>query len=108
MGNELNGTRVAFVVADEGIEQVGLQTTWGVLRAAGARLAVVAPEPGRAQMMNHLDRGDTIEVVEAETDVADSDAMVLQGGVANPDQLRTDGPGASFVRTMFEAGKPLL
>jgi protease I len=106
--SELNGMRVAFVVANEGIEQVELQRPWATLVEAGAHPELIAPAAGTAQMMNHLDKADviTVDALTAEADVANFDAVVLPGGVANPDQLRMDDAGVSFIKAMFEAGKP--
>jgi protease I len=108
MAGELQGKRVAFVVANEGIEQVELTEPWDAVTQAGARPDLVAPQPGRAQAMNHLDKADTFPVDRTTSEVRpeEYDAVVLPGGVANPDQLRMDEPAVAFIRAMFEAGKP--
>jgi len=104
----LRGQRIAFVVANEGVEQVEVTEPWRALRDAGAEPELVAPESGAVQAMNHLDKGDTFEatVTTADASVDRYDAVVLPGGVANPDRLRTDEAAVSFVRSMFEQGKP--
>ena len=104
----LQGVRVAFIVANEGVEQVELLGPWRAVVEAGGEPSLVAPELGTVQLMNHLDKGDTRET-DLLTDGARLqafDALVLPGGVANPDQLRMNRPAVEFVRAMFEAGRP--
>jgi protease I len=109
MTNELNGVRVAFVVANEGIEEVELTVPWTAVLDAGGSPQLVAPKPGEAQAMNHLDKAGKFSVdgTTKEVRVDDFDAVVLPGGVANPDQLRLDGPAVAFVKAMVGAGKPV-
>lgn len=101
--------RVAVLVANEGIEQVELTEPWKALTNAGARPELIAPESGEAQAFNHLDRGDAFPVdrTVAEADPADYIALVLPGGVANPDALRMDKDAVAFVRAFVDAGKPI-
>jgi protease I len=108
MASELTGRRVAFMVANEGMEQAELTGPWQAVRDAGGIPELLAPEPGRAQAFNHLDKGDAFPVDRAvgEADPADYDALVLPGGVANPDQLRMVPAAVEFARSMFAAGKP--
>jgi protease I len=108
MANELQGRRIAFVVANEGTEQVELTEPWQAVQAAGGSPELLAPQPGKAQAFNHLDKADTFPVDRAvgDADPASYDALVLPGGVANPDQLRTVPEAVGFVRAMFQAGKP--
>jgi len=108
MAGELNGVRVAFLVANEGVEQVELIEPLRAVKAAGGVAEIVAPRPGETQAMNHLDKGDRFPVdrTTAEVTADDFDALVLPGGVANPDQLRLDGPAIEFIQDMFDAGKP--
>jgi protease I len=108
MANELNGRRIAFVAANEGMEQVEFTEPWKAVQEAGGRPELLAPEPGQVQAFNHLDKGDTFPVDRAvgQADPDDYDGLVLPGGVANPDQLRTEPAAVSFVQAMFEAGKP--
>ena len=108
MSEELEGKKVAFLVANEGIEQVELTEPWKAIEEAGGTPRLVATKSGKAQAMNHLDKADTFPVdsTTAEATVDDFDALVLPGGVANPDQLRTDRDAVAFVKGMFEAGKP--
>jgi protease I len=109
MAEQLQGKRVAFLMANEGVEQVELTKPLEAVREAGAETELLAPEAGEIQGFNHLDKGDTFTVDEAvgEADADRFDALVLPGGVANPDQLRTKPEAVRFVRSFFEAGKPV-
>jgi protease I len=108
MSEQLDGKRVAFVMANEGVEQVELTEPLEAVREAGAQADILALEAGEVQAFNHLDKGDSFEAsAVAEADAGDYDALVLPGGVANPDQLRADEQATSFVRSFFEAGKPV-
>ena len=107
--NKLEGKTVAFLVANEGIEQVELTEPWKAVEEAGGTPQLIAPEAGKAQAFNHLDKGDSFDVdrTVADSDPADFDGLVLPGGVANPDVLRTDEGAVAFVRGFFEAAKPV-
>jgi protease I len=109
MSEEIQGKRVAFLVANEGIEQVELERPWQAVSQAGGEPELIAPEGGKAQAMEHLDKADTFDVdrTVADADPDDYDALVLPGGVANPDNLRTEPEAVEFVRAFFEAGKPV-
>jgi deglycase len=109
MAEELAGKRIAFLVANEGVEQVELTRPWEAVEQAGGEPELIAPEAGEVQAFEHLDRGDSFEATRAATDAQaeDYDGLVLPGGVANPDQLRTVPEAVSFVRAFFEAGKPV-
>jgi len=109
MAEQLQGKRIAFLVANEGIEQVELEQPWQAIEDAGGEPQLIAPEGGEAQAFNHLDKGDTFPVdrTTAEAQASDYDGLVLPGGVANPDNLRTDENAVEFVRAFFEAGKPV-
>src|SRR3954447_25002437 len=106
---ELQGRRIAFVVANEGIEQVELTTPWDAVKQAGGEPVLVAPKAGKAQAYNHLDKADTFPVdrTTADVNVEDYDALVLPGGVANPDQLRMDDAAVRVARDFAAAGKPI-
>jgi protease I len=109
MSEELQGKRIAFLVANEGVEQIELTRPWEAIEAAGAERDLVAPEPGEVQAFNHLDKADRFPV-DRDVGSADPEAydgLVLPGGVANPDFLRTDDRAVAFVRAFFEAGKPV-
>jgi protease I len=109
MAEDLNGKRIAFLVANEGIEQVELERPWEAIEGAGADVELIAPEEGEAQAFNHLDKGDTFDVdrTVSEADPADYDGLVLPGGVANPDNLRMDDDAVAFARSFFDDGKPV-
>jgi protease I len=109
MAATLNGKRVAFLVANEGVEQVELTNPWTAIRDAGGDPELIAPAPGQIQAFNHLDRGDRFDVDKTveEADPSDYDALVLPGGVANPDILRTIDEAVAFARSFFEEGKPV-
>jgi len=101
--------RVAFLVANEGIEQVELTEPWKAVTDAGHEAVVVSPEAGEVQMFNHLDKADTraVDVTVSDARAEDYDALVLPGGVANPDNLRTDSDAVAFVRQFVQSGKPV-
>ncbi len=106
MADDLDGRMVAFLFTD-GVEQIELTEPLAALRASGADTALLSLEPAEVQMFNHLDKGDTIRASQAvrEADAGQFDALVLPGGVANPDRLRTDAEAVAFVRAFFEQGK---
>jgi protease I len=109
MAEELKGKKVAFLVANEGIEQVELTEPRQAIEDAGADTDLIAPESGEAQAFNHLDKADAfpVDTTVSEANAADYDGLVLPGGVANPDNLRTDAEAVEFVKAFFEAGKPV-
>jgi protease I len=102
---DLTGTTVAFL-ATEGVEQVELTEPWQALEEAGATLHLVSDEE-QVQAFNHLDKADTFPADRKVADVnpATYDALVLPGGVANPDNLRTDPHAVAFAKAMLEDGK---
>jgi len=106
---QLNGVTVAFLTAQEGVEEVELTEPWRAVKEAGGTPRLIAPEAGEVQAFDHLDKSATYPVDESLADASpDSyDALVLPGGVANPDQLRTDQRAIDFVRGIFGAGKPV-
>ena len=109
MSNQLQGKRIAFLTANEGVEQVELIEPWQAVREAGAEAELLAPEGGQVQGFNHLDKGERFDVDRpvGEADASKYDGLVLPGGVANPDQLRTKEEALQFVRSFFESGKPV-
>ena len=101
--------KVAFLVAAEGIEKVELVDPWKAVTDGGHTAVLLSPESGSVQLYEHLDKADT-QVVDAEVasaSVEDYDALVLPGGVANPDALRLDADAVAFVKTFVESGKPV-
>lgn len=105
----LQGKTVAFLVAPEGVEQVELTNPWTAVLEAGGKPRLVSTRPGRVHGYNHLDRGDSFAVDDTldSARVADYDALVLPGGVANPDFLRINPAAVAFVKGFFDAGKPV-
>ena len=108
MASELRGRRVAFLTANEGVEQVELTAPWQAVNDAGGTPDLLAPQHGSVQGFNHLDKADSFRVSRAvrEADPADYDALVVPGGVVNADELRTVPEAVTFARRMFELGKP--
>jgi protease I len=106
--DRLQGRRVAVLVTD-GFEQVELEAPVQALRDAGAKVEVVAPKSGEIQGFNHFDKGQMTRVDRrlADADDANYDALVLPGGVINPDQLRLVPEAIEFIRAFAEAGKPI-
>ena len=106
---QLEGLRVAVLTANEGVEEVELTEPVEALRRAGAEVHLVAPKDGEVQAFRHLDKGDAFPVDEPIDQVAvdDFDALVLPGGVANPDQLRTVPEAVAFAGGFVEQGKPV-
>jgi protease I len=101
-------TRIAFLATD-GVEQVELTEPWKAVEEAGGQPVLVSIKEGKIQAKNHMEDGDTFAVDET-AEKADPGAfagLVLPGGVANPDFLRTDDRAVAFVRAFNEAGKPI-
>ncbi|MBX7250270.1 MAG: type 1 glutamine amidotransferase [Caulobacteraceae bacterium] len=105
---QLNGKRVA-VLATDGFEQVELTKPVEALKAAGATVEVVSPKGGEIQGYRHHDKGESVPVDRLLSDASagDYEALVLPGGVMNPDALRLEPEAISFIRDMAEAGKPI-
>jgi len=108
MPNELQGKRVAALV-DQGFEQIELLEPKGALEAAGARVDVISPQAGTVRGWNHTEWGDNVRVDRSLTDAMpnDYDALLLPGGVMNPDHLRMNEQAVRFVKQMFDDGKPI-
>lgn len=108
MPKDLTGKTVA-VLATDGFEQVELTEPVKALRDAGANVHVVAPKPGQIQGWNHHDKGDMV-AVDTTLDQADAgryDALMLPGGVINPDALRLEPKAIAFVKSFVQANKPI-
>jgi protease I len=105
---DLNGKRIAFLATDM-VEQVEFTEPWKAAEEAGAELELVSLESGEIQGFNHYDKADKFSVDRTVEEVSadDYDALVLPGGVGNPDTLRTDENAVRFVRGFFDAGKPV-
>jgi len=106
---DINGKTIAFLVAAEGIERVELTEPWAAVVEAGGSPVLLSPEKGDVQTFDHLDKAETLPVDKAvkDADLADYDALVLPGGVANPDALRLDGDAVGFIRDFVGTGKPV-
>lgn len=109
MPSSLKGKTIAFLVAPEGAEQAELTEPWKAVEQAGGTPELVSTEVGKVQAFNHLTPADTFEADKSADSVSSSDydAMVLPGGVANPDFLRTNDAAVAFVKSFFAAGKPV-
>jgi protease I len=108
MGNKLEGKRVAFLATDM-VEQVELTEPWKAVRDEGARVELISLEEGKIQGFNHYDKADEFAVDRTveEASASDYDALVIPGGVGNPDEMRGDENAVAFVREFFEQGKPV-
>jgi protease I len=109
MGEQkLQGKTVAIIAADM-VEQVELVEPRKALEEAGATTHLISLEPGEIQGFDHFDPADKHKVDKTveEVDASDYDALMVPGGVGNPDQLRGDENIVSFVRDFFEQGKPV-
>ncbi|MFF4197561.1 type 1 glutamine amidotransferase domain-containing protein [Nonomuraea sp. NPDC001831] len=105
----VNGKTIAFLVAPEGVEQVELTEPWKAVKQAGGTPKLVSTSSGQIQAFNHLDKADTfpVDATVDDADPGDFDALLLPGGVANPDFLRTVPQAVRFARAFFDAGKPV-
>lgn len=108
MAKNLDGIKVAFLATD-GVEQSELVEPWQALIGAGAEPHLLSLAAGRIQAMTHGEKGETFEVTRpvADASAADYAALVIPGGVASPDSLRTDERAVALVRAFFESDKPV-
>lgn len=108
MTQQLNQKKVAILVTD-GFEQVEMTEPKQALEQAGAKSHIISPKSGTVQGWNHFDKGDNFQVdlTLDSANPSDYDALLLPGGVANPDQLRTNEKAVKFVQSFFKAGKPV-
>ena len=102
MANELSGKKIAILAAD-GFEEVELTKPKKALEDAGAKTMVVSIKPGKIQGMNHADKGDTVAVDQTlgDAEPQDFDALMIPGGLMNPDTLRSNEDALEFVRHFF-------
>src|SRR3712207_574839 len=109
MAGKLEGKRIAFLTAPEGVEQVELTEPWKAVQEEGGAPELLSTEPGEVQAFNHLDKASTFAVDRTveDADASEYHALVLPGGVANPDLLRMDEGAVEFVRAFFAQGKPV-
>jgi protease I len=108
MRADLTGKRIA-ILATDGFEQIELTTPQAALERAGAVVEIVSPKAYEIQGFNHLEPGEMIPVTKRldEAESEDYDALVLPGGVFNPDQLRMDEDATHFTRGFMDADKPV-
>ncbi len=108
MAGSLSGRRVA-ILATDGFEQTELEQPRQALVTAGATVDLISPKGGEIQGMHHHEKGDRLKVDRklSEVSASDYDALVLPGGVANPDALRTCREAVRFVRDFLDADKPV-
>jgi protease I len=108
MNESLKGKRIAIVATDM-VEQVELVKPRDALEQAGATTELVSLQRGAIQAVNHFEKADELAVDKSigEVSAADYDAVVLPGGVGNPDQLRTHTEVVGFIRDFYTAGKPI-
>jgi protease I len=106
--NYLQGKKVAILVADW-FEQVEMTEPRRALEEAGAGTDLVSPAQGQVRAVKHADPGDrfAVDVPLSQANADDYDALLLPGGVANPDKLRIIPEAIAFIRALFEAGKPI-
>jgi protease I len=108
MGDKLKDKKVAFVATD-GVEQVELTEPWKAVESEGGQPELLSLEEGEIQGFEHLDKADTFQVDKLVKDANPDDyaGLVVPGGVANGDFLRGDEDTVQFLRSFFEAGKPV-
>ena len=106
--SDLNGKRVAFLATDM-VEQVELTEPWRAVEAAGGKPELVSLESGEIQGFDHYDKADTFRVDREVSDASpeEYDALVIPGGVGNPDTMRADENAVRFVREFVRSGKPM-
>ncbi len=104
----VSGMEIAFL-ATNGVEQVELTKPYEALKKEGAQVTLVSPQSGEIQGMNHDEMGDKIKVDQPLSAVQPDqfDALVLPGGVANPDKLRVDKQAVAFVKHFVDQKKPI-
>jgi protease I len=102
-------TTIAFLTASEGIEKAELVEPWQAVTDAGHEAVLLSPESGEVQLFEHLDKADTrpVDKEVGSASIDDYAALVLPGGVANPDALRMDEAAVAFIREFVASGKPV-
>ena len=105
---KLQGKRIAFIATDM-VEEVELTEPWQAVKDSGGEPELISIKSGEIQAFNHYDKSKTYkvdkEISSARTD--DYDGLVIPGGVGNPDTMRMNDDAVEFVRSFFEAGKPV-
>ena len=105
---KLHGKTIAFIATDM-VEEVELTQPWQAVKDAGGKPELLSIKSGQIQAFNHYDKSDTYKVDKEISSVRmdDYDGLVIPGGVGNPDTMRMDSDAVEFVRSFFEAGKPV-
>ena len=105
----MNGTGKVAILVTDGFEQVEMTGPREALNKAGAKTVLISPKRGQVQAWKHFEKGDSfpVDVPLDSANPADYDALLLPGGVANPDQLRTLPKAVSFVQDFFKSNKPV-
>ncbi len=105
---KLQGKKIAFIATDM-VEEVELTKPWEAVEEAGGQPELVSIETGEIQAFNHYDKSKTYKVDKdfSSARVDDYDGLMIPGGVGNPDTMRMDDDAVEFVRSFFEAGKPV-
>jgi protease I len=105
---KLQGKKIAFLASDM-FEQVELEKPWQAVEEAGGEPELLSIESGEIQGFNHYDKAGSFKVDTpvSEARMDDYAGLVLPGGVGNPDNLRQDDDAVEFVKSFFEAGKPV-
>jgi protease I len=108
MDNKLQGKRVAFLAAD-GVDQAELIEPFNAIKNAGAKTELISIKEGSIQGVKGMDKGDKFPVDKTvkQANADEYDALVIPGGVANPDKLRLDKDAVAFVRRFFDTNKPI-
>jgi protease I len=108
VADKLQGRGVAFLATDM-VEQVELTEPWKAVKEAGGQPELISLDEGEIQGFNHYDKADTFPVDKTveEARADDYDALVIPGGVGNPDTMRMDENAVEFTRQFFEQGKPV-
>jgi protease I len=108
MSAQLNHKRVAILAAD-GFEQAELEEPMNALEDAGAKVSIVSPKKGKIQGMRHADKGDQfpVDIILNQAKPDEFDALLVPGGLTNPDELRSTPAAVRFVRAFGKAGKPI-
>jgi protease I len=109
LARDLNGQTIAFLVADEGVEEVEMTEPWKAVENAGGKPELISPGGGSVQAFNHLDKSKTYDADRSldDVDAGRYDGLVLPGGVANPDMLRADPRAVEFVKAFFTDERPV-
>ena len=109
MAGALAGKRIAFLLANEGVEQIELASPWQAVEQDGGRPVLIAPDPGQIQGYSGRERAARFPVHQTveEASVDDYAGLVLPGGVVNADQLRVKAGAVALVREFVDAGKPV-